>query len=974
MTFPPDQDDETPGFQTPRQVYKFGDLFRALSGGGDEDARTLPGTIEDEKEQKRREKELKRQEELAELEISNFSPPDPMDKFDSFQDYLDHEVKEGYLIAVPVRDDDGIHRGKITYQVPKSEGKFGRVLDLLWDAAFKPFLTFAEARTAGAAKVGRTIDKVINEIRFGDIEGYKGDSSKLGFPALAEARTKMGEPAWERLTGKPFGGPDYSGFEGGFAKQIETPFRISPTDFGEGQFSDLIQTDVEVSKPENLPSEVVWQEPDVQAVQAEGSESAYPSIPLLAHGGEVVDNLPDFLEPTRPSPPSRREEQFDFPDIDLEQYNQFSTTTGPQTFKQLLPFIVREVVRALKGEKEVPEFLKKEAEDDRKISQFLGLYPEEGEDYKHPEAEDYKSTIPRPVEPDTEISKFFGDRPGGGPGGFLSAAPTDVTVSELPAIMDEPGDISTKAGRSAFMEFLYDLFNKKSTPLPLGDEFIPIEEQIEQREAVDPTTGRDPLDPVSEKAVTGDERNRFLRFLEELFKTRSTPLPLGDEFIPIEEQKLKYKDVQNKSHGGPIEQPTLVNEPGAAPPSERADDVPMQLDKGDFVLPAKTVELTGIEDINTKLEKATKSAINNGEQLSQETIGKTGTIPVNVHNGEIIVPQQLVPHIGKESLEKMKNRGLEAQREEEQQEQQQNPLGQQQNPLGNPGAAGVAQMGQAIGLATGGLIPALQNGGPVNPVSGDVENEAITGPPSSLTNIPVQSAYEAPQTVQTPNVTGSDLLNEESRKFGETWRRIYQTTESMADAMDRLQAYQDGKRRPTGAKENVWGVDIVKTMDSAVKVFGEDKIYPGQEYSPVWGKDAIIDTISRIGGIETGYTTKYQKERYPGGPAGEGRSWYQLGVDTVKDLLTNSKILFGEKFEEEFSRYSIPSSKELPQGRSARESLAILGDDRLKQILVDDDALAATLAMGKWIAGQQNERRPAQNGPQIDSGKDTLIN
>ena len=162
---------------------------------------------------------------------------------------------------------------------------------------------------------------------------------------------------------------------------------------------------------------------------------------------------------------------------------------------------------------------------------------------------------------------------------------------------------------------------------------------------------------------------------------------------------------QNKAQGGPIEQPTLVNEPGAAPPSERADDVPMNLDKGDFVLPAKTVELSGIQDINTKLEKATKSAVNNGEQLSQETIGKTGTIPVNVHNGEIIVPEQLVPHIGKESLEKMKNRGLEAQREEEQQEQQeqqQNPLGQQQNALGNPGAAGVAQMGQAIGLAEGG--------------------------------------------------------------------------------------------------------------------------------------------------------------------------------------------------------------------------------------------------------------------------------
>jgi hypothetical protein len=94
----------------------------------------------------------------------------------------------------------------------------------------------------------------------------------------------------------------------------------------------------------------------------------------------------------------------------------------------------------------------------------------------------------------------------------------------------------------------------------------------------------------------------------------------------------------------------LVNKKGKAPPSARADDVPMSLKEGDYVLSQPAVALYGEDTINRMLSRAATKA---GKNLKAG-----GKVPVNVHNGEYIIPKNLTKYIGSNVLETMNNRGL----------------------------------------------------------------------------------------------------------------------------------------------------------------------------------------------------------------------------------------------------------------------------------------------------------------------------
>ena len=94
----------------------------------------------------------------------------------------------------------------------------------------------------------------------------------------------------------------------------------------------------------------------------------------------------------------------------------------------------------------------------------------------------------------------------------------------------------------------------------------------------------------------------------------------------------------------------LVNKKDKAPPSARADDVPMTLKEGDFVLSQPAVALYGKDTIDRMLSRAATDA---GKNLKSG-----GKVPVNVHNGEYIIPKNLTKYIGSNVLETMNNRGL----------------------------------------------------------------------------------------------------------------------------------------------------------------------------------------------------------------------------------------------------------------------------------------------------------------------------
>ena len=107
--------------------------------------------------------------------------------------------------------------------------------------------------------------------------------------------------------------------------------------------------------------------------------------------------------------------------------------------------------------------------------------------------------------------------------------------------------------------------------------------------------------------------------------------------------KVLYNSNQAKNYG-------LVDKKGKAPPSKRADDVPMNLNEGDFVLSQPAVNLYGKDTIERMVNRASKEAGTN--------LKSGGKVPVNVHNGEYIIPKNLTKYIGSNVLENMNNRGL----------------------------------------------------------------------------------------------------------------------------------------------------------------------------------------------------------------------------------------------------------------------------------------------------------------------------
>jgi hypothetical protein len=135
----------------------------------------------------------------------------------------------------------------------------------------------------------------------------------------------------------------------------------------------------------------------------------------------------------------------------------------------------------------------------------------------------------------------------------------------------------------------------------------------------------------------------------------------------------RYQEGGPVSPGGPVApQPELIQEPTAAPPQAKQDDIPKKLQEGDFVINAAAVELAGKVDLAKIIKEATAAAKKAGIQIVQEApIQEEGAVDAKVSNGEIIIPNAIVPFIGLEKLEKINNRGQErtAQAQEQQQPQ-----------------------------------------------------------------------------------------------------------------------------------------------------------------------------------------------------------------------------------------------------------------------------------------------------------------
>jgi len=108
-------------------------------------------------------------------------------------------------------------------------------------------------------------------------------------------------------------------------------------------------------------------------------------------------------------------------------------------------------------------------------------------------------------------------------------------------------------------------------------------------------------------------------------------------------------------------EPGMVNEAEGALPNEGVtsveDDVSATAKEGDFILPYETILFVGFEEINNMILEAAAAAEQDGVQVAD--IDPQDEVPIQISNYEYRVPQELIPYIGMDILNALREKGLE---------------------------------------------------------------------------------------------------------------------------------------------------------------------------------------------------------------------------------------------------------------------------------------------------------------------------
>ena len=166
-------------------------------------------------------------------------------------------------------------------------------------------------------------------------------------------------------------------------------------------------------------------------------------------------------------------------------------------------------------------------------------------------------------------------------------------------------------------------------------------------------------------------------------------------------------------------------------------------------------------------------------------------------------------------------------------------------------------------------------------------------------------------------------IKKKTKNLIKNWNKYYQTDDSIIGsikAKERLKRMNEpGYKIPN---------DAISAIENAATNFDGDGGF---------SKEYLIDSLTKIGQIETQYETKIQRGSNPEIENFYARSYWQIEVDTAKDILKNSAPVFGNNFESTFFNYA-------KNGNTARQSLLNLSDRDLVNLLEKDDKLAANIA------------------------------
>ena len=162
-------------------------------------------------------------------------------------------------------------------------------------------------------------------------------------------------------------------------------------------------------------------------------------------------------------------------------------------------------------------------------------------------------------------------------------------------------------------------------------------------------------------------------------------------------------------------------------------------------------------------------------------------------------------------------------------------------------------------------------------------------------------------------------FDENDKFIDELWGKYYQG--------DNSKIKNDAAKKRLNKKFNVPN-DAINAINVVAQLFEGDGRFTLEE---------IKTYLIKIGQIESEYDTKVQDK---GGPA---RSYWQVEPFTANDLLTNSSVIFGNKFNKHFkNKYS-------KNNMSASEYLQSLTLPKLSKLIEKDDELGAAFAAAKIV-------------------------
>lgn len=129
---------------------------------------------------------------------------------------------------------------------------------------------------------------------------------------------------------------------------------------------------------------------------------------------------------------------------------------------------------------------------------------------------------------------------------------------------------------------------------------------------------------------------------------------------------------EEQSPVGFIEKPTAAT----TPQETVADDVPMDVPEGSFIINGPAVEFAGSKDVRRMLEDAVEEAKTQGIDIGapDSTMSNEDYVALLVSKGEVVVPPTLAKIIGYDKLNKINDRGKEEVARRAQEAEQQEPL------------------------------------------------------------------------------------------------------------------------------------------------------------------------------------------------------------------------------------------------------------------------------------------------------------